>query len=247
MLKMGFIEDVDFILSCIMQEHQTLLFSATMPPEDRAADPDNTSNRPSASISTATSGHPNHSPITSSTSPAAAVTRSSITSRTKRSSRASYSATHATKHPTCSAPYKGASVRLTSSTAGLDQERRTSIFRRFRQQKIRFMVATDVAGRGLDFSHVTHVINYDFPFNAEIYNPPHGPGRAHGPGRQGSDLGRRPRPPRPQTPCSTPTASTHVGKARHPTWTISAPNATVEDAAAAGDDPEVAGPPPKTR
>ena len=33
MLNMGFIDDVDFILSCLLQEHQTLLFSATMPPE----------------------------------------------------------------------------------------------------------------------------------------------------------------------------------------------------------------------
>ncbi|MDP7003287.1 MAG: DEAD/DEAH box helicase, partial [Candidatus Thalassarchaeaceae archaeon] len=33
MLDMGFIEDVDFICSCLLQEHQTLLFSATMPPE----------------------------------------------------------------------------------------------------------------------------------------------------------------------------------------------------------------------
>ena len=117
MLKMGFIEDVDFIMACIMQEYQTLLFSATMPSEiERLTN--NTSNRPSASISTATSGHPNRSPITSSTSPAAAVTRSSITSRTTRSNRASYSATRVTKHPICSATYKGASARLTSSTAG---------------------------------------------------------------------------------------------------------------------------------
>ena len=33
MLKMGFIEDVDFILSCMLQQHQVLLWSATMPPE----------------------------------------------------------------------------------------------------------------------------------------------------------------------------------------------------------------------
>jgi ATP-dependent RNA helicase DeaD len=33
MLKLGFVEDVNFILSCIMNEHQTLLFSATMAPE----------------------------------------------------------------------------------------------------------------------------------------------------------------------------------------------------------------------
>ena len=39
MLKMGFIEDVDFILSCIMQEHQTLLFFRYHAAGDRAADP----------------------------------------------------------------------------------------------------------------------------------------------------------------------------------------------------------------
>ena len=33
MLKMGFIEDIDFILSCLVHEHRTLLFSATMPRE----------------------------------------------------------------------------------------------------------------------------------------------------------------------------------------------------------------------
>jgi ATP-dependent RNA helicase DeaD len=69
---------------------------------------------------------------------------------------------------------------------GLDQNRRTSIFRRFRQKKVRFMVATDVAGRGLDFSHVTHVINYDFPFNPEIYT--HRTGRAGRMGREGTAI-----------------------------------------------------------
>src|SRR4030067_3194636 len=33
MLKMGFIEDIDFILSCLIHEHQTLFFAATMPEE----------------------------------------------------------------------------------------------------------------------------------------------------------------------------------------------------------------------
>jgi len=31
------------------------------------------------------------------------------------------------------------------------------------------MVATDLAGRGLDFSHVSHVINYDYPYGLESY------------------------------------------------------------------------------
>jgi ATP-dependent RNA helicase DeaD len=43
-----------------------------------------------------------------------------------------------------------------------------------------------VAGRGLDFSHVTHVINYDFPFNPEIYT--HRTGRAGRMGREGTAI-----------------------------------------------------------
>jgi superfamily II DNA/RNA helicase len=69
---------------------------------------------------------------------------------------------------------------------GLEQSRRTSLFRRFRQMQIRFMVATDIAGRGLDFSHVTHVINYDFPRQLEAYT--HRTGRTARMGREGKAL-----------------------------------------------------------
>jgi superfamily II DNA/RNA helicase len=45
------------------------------------------------------------------------------------------------------------------------------------------MVATDVASRGLDFSHVSHVINYDFPANRESYT--HRTGRTARMGHEG--------------------------------------------------------------
>ena len=66
---------------------------------------------------------------------------------------------------------------------GLEQSRRTSIFERFRRDEINFMVATDVAGRGLDFSHVSHVINYDYPYGLEAYT--HRTGRTGRMGRLG--------------------------------------------------------------
>jgi ATP-dependent RNA helicase DeaD len=66
---------------------------------------------------------------------------------------------------------------------GLEQSRRTSIFERFRRNEITFMVATDLASRGLDFSHVSHVINYDYPYGQESYT--HRTGRTGRMGRPG--------------------------------------------------------------
>jgi superfamily II DNA/RNA helicase len=48
------------------------------------------------------------------------------------------------------------------------------------------MVATDVAGRGLDFSHVSHVINYDYPADHETYT--HRTGRTGRMGRSGTAM-----------------------------------------------------------
>jgi ATP-dependent RNA helicase DeaD len=39
----------------------------------------------------------------------------------------------------------------------------------FKEHKVPLLVATDIAARGLDIEHVTHVINYDLPNNPEIY------------------------------------------------------------------------------
>jgi ATP-dependent RNA helicase DeaD len=66
---------------------------------------------------------------------------------------------------------------------GLEQSQRALIFERFRRQEIRFMVATDVAARGLDFRHVSHVINYETPLSHEAYT--HRTGRAGRMGRTG--------------------------------------------------------------
>ena len=51
----------------------------------------------------------------------------------------------------------------------LRQSRRTSVINSFKNQNYRILVATDVAARGLDISHIEHVINYDLPQVPEDY------------------------------------------------------------------------------
>lgn len=52
---------------------------------------------------------------------------------------------------------------------GLKQAKRNAIIKDMRNDKLQFLVATDVASRGIDISDITHVINYDFPKFAEDY------------------------------------------------------------------------------
>lgn len=51
----------------------------------------------------------------------------------------------------------------------LSQAKREQVMRKFREARIQFLVATDVAARGLDIEGVTHVFNYDIPHDVETY------------------------------------------------------------------------------
>ena len=66
---------------------------------------------------------------------------------------------------------------------GLDQRQRDRVMQLFRTGKADVLVATDVAARGLDIDHVSHVINYDIPTAPEVYV--HRIGRTGRIGREG--------------------------------------------------------------
>ena len=51
----------------------------------------------------------------------------------------------------------------------MSQGQRDGVMISFKERKTPLLVATDIAARGLDIEHVTHVINYDLPNNPEIY------------------------------------------------------------------------------
>nr|MDQ3037530.1 DEAD/DEAH box helicase [Myxococcota bacterium] len=68
----------------------------------------------------------------------------------------------------------------------LPQNERERVLARTRKGELRYLVATDVAARGIDISHLTHVINYDFPDHIEAYV--HRTGRTGRAGRTGTAI-----------------------------------------------------------
>ncbi|CAH1201684.1 ATP-dependent RNA helicase DbpA [Paenibacillus plantiphilus] len=52
---------------------------------------------------------------------------------------------------------------------GMEQEERFEVMNAFRRGQFRYLIATDVAARGIDITNITHVINYDIPLEKESY------------------------------------------------------------------------------
>ncbi len=68
----------------------------------------------------------------------------------------------------------------------LSQAERDRVMNKFRRSEVELLVATDVAGRGIDVDNVTHVTNYDIPQDPESYV--HRIGRTGGAGKRGSAI-----------------------------------------------------------
>lgn len=52
---------------------------------------------------------------------------------------------------------------------GMEQDERFEVMNAFRKGQFRYLIATDVAARGIDITNITHVINYDVPLDKESY------------------------------------------------------------------------------
>ncbi len=63
----------------------------------------------------------------------------------------------------------GRGYRAEALHGGMTQDQRDRVMNRLRSQAAELLVATDVAARGLDIDHLTHVVNYDVPSAAESY------------------------------------------------------------------------------
>ncbi len=169
MLRMGFIEDVEWILTQATGERQTALFSATMPPEIRRVAERHLKDPVSVRTEHRTMTLPAieqrylnvHGPqkleaLTRllETEPAESVL---VFTRTKTG------AAEVTEKLIA----RGWAAEALHGDMG--QAQRETVLRRLRAGQVEIVVATDVAARGLDVERITHVINYDVPNDVESY------------------------------------------------------------------------------
>lgn len=79
---------------------------------------------------------------------------------------------------------RGQGFKAEGISSDLTQRERERVMSRMRNGELRFLVATDVAARGIDLSDLTHVINYSFPESADVYV--HRTGRTGRAGKSGT-------------------------------------------------------------
>jgi ATP-dependent RNA helicase DeaD len=187
MLSMGFIQDVEKILESAPVDRQTTFFSATMeysirklinnylrdPVNVTVEQPKATPKRIRQTVYTVPRGWSKAralQPILEMEDPESAL----IFVRTRQAAAELTSQLQAAGHSVDE--YHG----------NLNQAQRERLLNRFRQNQVRWVVATDIAARGLDVDHLTHVINYDLPDSVESYV--HRIGRTGRAGREGTAI-----------------------------------------------------------
>lgn len=178
MLDMGFIPDIERIFSLTPFTRQTLFFSATMAPEIERITNTFLSNPAKIEVARAATTNKN---ITQGVVMFKASRRDREGSEKRRVLRALIEGEgEACKNAIIFCNRKvdvdivAKSMRKYGLNAApihgdLDQKHRMATLDQFRTGELRFLVASDVAARGLDIPDVTHVFNYDVPSHAEDY------------------------------------------------------------------------------
>ncbi|MBN1837334.1 MAG: DEAD/DEAH box helicase [Spirochaetales bacterium] len=186
MMKEGFLEDIDFVFSCLVHQHQTLLFSATMPEEVRRLTERYLRDPVTVQLNTQQVAPQSLGHQFRLVSPEARLEGLETALREEPIQQAIIFCNSRDSAERLFLKLRGEFQKVDLIHGGMEQSKRSSVIRKLRGRQTRFMVATDLAGRGLDFTHVSHVINYDFPRSSVTYT--HRTGRAGRMGREGTAI-----------------------------------------------------------
>lgn len=169
MLRMGFVEQVEEILRQLPRERVTMLFSATLPKDIEL-------------LSEAYMHAPTRVEIETEQIVANTLTEAGYKVMEK-DKLALLKDLLVLENPECCIIFCNtkqqvdvvyeqllkAEYRCGRIHGGMEQKDRLRVMEDFRKGYFRYLVATDVAARGIDITHITHVINYDLPQNKENY------------------------------------------------------------------------------
>ncbi len=186
MLRMGFIDDVEWILEQTPEERQIALFSATMPQQIRRIATKYLNNPEQITIKSKTA---TVSTIRQRFWPVSGVHKLDALTRILEAEDFDAMIIFVrTKNSTVELAEKLAARGYASSALNGDiaQNQRERTIINLKKGKIDILVATDVAARGLDVERISHVVNYDVPYDTEAYV--HRIGRTGRAGRQGDAI-----------------------------------------------------------
>jgi ATP-dependent RNA helicase DeaD len=169
MLHIGFLNEVEDIIRETPASRQTMLFSATMPPEIRK-------------LAKKHMREPEYIQVEKTQGPAENVKQIAIHT-TDRAKQATLIQLVETYRPYLAVIFCRTKRRVSKLFdvlkangfscdelhGDLSQAKRERVMKRFRDAEVQLLIATDVAARGLDVEGVTHVFNYDIPQDAESY------------------------------------------------------------------------------
>ena len=169
MMDMGFMPDVERIVSCLPPRRQTLFFSATMPPSIRK-------------LADKFLVEPREVEVAPPTSPAATVEQhlTMLDERDKRDALRALINQENIRNALIFCNRKSDVKMLHKSMqkhgydavalhGDMDQMDRMATLEKFKTDQAKIMVCSDVAARGIDIQGLSHVFNFDVPFHAEDY------------------------------------------------------------------------------
>ena len=186
MLNMGFVDDINEILSHVPEQRKMLLFSATMPKEIAAIAKNYMHNPQEFVIGTRNESSSNVRHIyymVRASDKYLALKR--IVDARPRIYGIIFTRTRAQAQEIASNLIQDG-YNADALHGDLSQAQRDAVMKKFRERNIQLLVATDVAARGLDVDDLTHIISYALPDDNDVYN--HRSGRTGRAGKTGTSI-----------------------------------------------------------
>ena len=169
MLDMGFIPDIEEICSKLPKSRQTLLFSATMPPPIQKLAAKFLNDPRRVEMTRPATANVN---IEQKLVEVAADRKKDVLKELLRSDEVKNAIVFCNRKTTVrelTGSLRRARIAAGQIHGDMDQSERIAEFDRFKRDEINILVASDVAARGLDVKGVSHVFNFDVPWQADDY------------------------------------------------------------------------------